>query len=181
MNTRLKTKQKVAKTKILYLILTGMFLVFGGASPGFADWEVSMHGGYTIPRTVININYDNSYMFGIDFGYNFSKHLSAFGFVGFNHFKAKPTYPNDTHWINCSANLKWENGNRPLAWYVNGGVGMYFPKSGPAKPGFNAGIGIDRWFGSHLAVELGMDYHHIITKYKDPEFFTLHVGLLYRF
>jgi opacity protein-like surface antigen len=146
-------------------------------------WSASVHGGMTFPITDFGSRYKSSYMFGVDFDYHFTAQLSAVTFVGFNHFRPKPAFSKfgNTHWWNLSANLKWEFSTNPLRPYVDGGFGFYIPKTGSAKPGFNVGIGLDRTLNQSLVLEAGVDYHHILMTQEDPEFFTTHIGLIFRF
>lgn len=148
---------------------------------GRYKWSASIHGGYTFPVTDFGSRYDGSFMFAVDLDYHFTSQLSAVAFAGFNHFKAAVSSVTDTHWWNFSANLKWEFTTNPLRPYVNGGFGIYVPKTGSTKYGFNLGLGIDRTIAANLIIEAGVDYHHILTNQEDPEFYTAHVGLIFCF
>lgn len=151
--------------------------------PRCKKWSASIHGGVTYPITDFGSRYNSSFMFGVDIDYHFSSKLSAVAFAGFNHFKVKPafSYLGNTHWWNFSANLKWKFGSNPLRPYVNGGFGIYVPKTGPNKLVYNVGVGIDRTLAPSLILEVGVDYHHILTDQEDPEFYTGHAGLIFRF
>jgi hypothetical protein len=155
----------------------------GTRPPRCKKWSASIHGGVTYPITDFGSRYNSSFMFGVDIDYHFSSKLSAVAFAGFNHFKVKPafSYLGDTHWWNFSANLKWNFGSTPLRPYVNGGFGIYVPKTGSNKLGYNVGIGINRTLAPALILEVGVDYHHILTDQEDPEFYTGHAGLIFRF
>lgn len=154
-----------------------------GKPPKCRKWSASIHGGVTYPITDFGSRYNSSYMFGVDLDYHFTPKLSAVAFVGFNHFLAKKTFPylSSTHWWNISANLKWEFNTNPLRPYVNGGFGLYIPKTGSTKPGYNVGVGIDRSLAANVILEVGLDYHRILTNVEDPEFYTTHVGLNFLF
>jgi hypothetical protein len=170
-------------------------VVMGGITLGFKPdeqigigpstsykWWASIHGGLTLPITDFGSRYKSSYMFAVDWSYHFNPRLSVVALIGFNHFRAKPTfsYLGNTYWWNLSANLKWEFTTSPTRPYINGGMGAYIPKSGPTKLGYNLGIGIDRTLTPTLVFELGADYHHILTRLEDPEFYTIHAGLIFR-
>jgi len=157
-------------------------------TPNKIEWckclRLSLHGGMTFPITDFGSRYNGSYMFAVDMDYHFSPQLSAVALLGFNHFRVKPNYlPDyqDTYWWNLSANLKWELSTNPLRPYVNGGFGLYMPKTGSIRPGFNLGFGLDHTLNPNLVLEAGMDYHHILTPQEDPEFYTTHIGLILRF
>lgn len=149
--------------------------------PSRSRWSASLHGGLTFPITDLGSRYNSSYMVALDLDYHFSSKFSAVVLLGFNHFKAASALISDFHWWNLSANLKWEFSTNPLRPYVNGGIGLYIPKTGATKPGFNIGVGMDRTLNPNLVLEVGMDYHHILTNYEDPEFYTAHAGVIWRF
>lgn len=146
-------------------------------------YSISFHAGATFPVGNLSTLYKSSYMFGLDFDYHFSPQLSAVALLGFNHFKVKPEYARlgNIHWWNLSANLKWELSTNPLRPYVNGGFGLYMPNTGSVRPGFNLGLGLDHTLNPNLVLEGGVDYHHILTPQEDPEFYTSHIGLIFRF
>lgn len=151
--------------------------------PQFGKWSLSLHGGMTFPVTDFGSRFDSSFMFALDLDYHFNRQLSAVAIAGFNHFEAKPafSYLGNTHWWNFSANLKWEAASYPLRPYVNGGFGLYIPKTGSTKPGFNIGAGVDRSLNPNLVFEVGADYHRILTGEEDPEFYTAHIGFILLF
>ncbi len=153
-------------------------------------YSFSLHGGLTYPMTDFGILYRSSYMYGINFDYHFTPQFSAVAFAGFNHFRPKHnvSYLGNTHWWNFSANLKWEFSTNMLRPYVNSGFGFYIPKTGPTQPGFNVGGGLNLTLNPSMVLELGADYHHILTTAKDaqyytedPVFLTTHLGLIFRF
>jgi len=146
-------------------------------------WGLSIHTGVTFPIKDLRKVYKGSYMFAADMSYHFSPQLSAVALVGFNHFKAKPKLEGfgNTYWWNLSANLKLELSTAPLRPYVNGGFGIYIPKIGPAKPGYNVGAGFDKTLNPpNLVFELGANYHHILAKEVDPQFYTFHAGFIFK-
>jgi hypothetical protein len=143
---------------------------------------LSLHGGLTLPITDFGSRYDIGFMVGLDIDYRITKLLSLVGFLGYNQFRAASANVNNTHWWNISGNLKFDLSANPTAWpYINGGFGLYIPKEGDKKWGFNIGFGLDRAITSNLVFEIGLDYHHILTDEEDPEFFVGHLGLVFRF
>lgn len=146
-------------------------------------WRASIHGGVTFPITNFGNYYKSSYMFAVDSSYYLNKQISVVALAGFNTFKAKPNSQKlgKTHWLNLSANLKWELSPNLLRPYVNGGFGLYIPKTGPVKPGYNLGFGFDQTLNPpNLVLELGVNYHHIWINSGDIEFYTVHAGLLFQ-
>ncbi|MCX6579001.1 MAG: C25 family cysteine peptidase [Candidatus Aminicenantes bacterium] len=146
-------------------------------------FNLSLHAGFTLPIKNLSRIFKGSYMFAADMGYHFSPQFSAVALVGFNHFRLKPGYApiGNTYWWNLSANLKLELSTTRLRPYVNGGFGMYIPKIGPAKPGYNVGAGFDKTLNPpNLVFELGANYHHILAKEVDPQFYTFHAGFIFK-
>ncbi len=162
-------------------IISNELPITPGTRPCRKKWSASIHGGTTFPVTDFGSRYDSSFMFALNLDYHFNKQLSAVALAGFNHFKAASASVSNTHWWNFSANLKWEFSTNSTRPYMNGGFGLYVPKTGTAKPGFNVGVGLDRSLNPNLVLEVGMDYHHILTNQEDPEFYTAHIGLIFRF
>jgi hypothetical protein len=149
-------------------------------------YSVSLHLGFTIPIGNFNNNYDPGYSIGLDFDYHFTPKFSVVGLLGYNHFNSgsfllSDILLSDTYWWNISANLKYEFTTNPLRAYVNGGPGIYIPKSGSIRPGLNFGLGLDYSLTSNWTIELGGEYHHIFTSGSDIEFIVPHIGVIYRF
>ncbi|MCP5052649.1 MAG: porin family protein, partial [bacterium] len=143
---------------------------------------LSIHGGFTLPITDFGSRYNSSFMWGLDIDYRITRRFSLMGFMGYNHFRAAATAGSHTHWWNISGNLKFDLSSNPTVWpYINGGIGLYIPKIGNNKLGFNIGLGLDRTLTSNLVFEIGLNYHHILTKLEDPEFLVGHLGLIFRF
>jgi len=143
---------------------------------------LSLHGGLTLPVKDFGSRYDSSFMLGLDIDYRITRRFSLMGFLGYNHFRAAAAAGNNTHWWNISGNLKFDLSANPTTWpYINGGIGLYIPKSGDKKWGFNLGCGLDRSLTSNLVFEIGLNYHHILTDEEDPEFFVGHLGCIFRF
>lgn len=143
--------------------------------------SVSILAGMTIPTGTFNNKYDSGYSIGLDVDYHFTPLFSAVGILGHNYFDSGSPAVSETYWWNISANLKREFTTSPLRPYVNGGPGIYIPKSGSTRLGFNVGLGLDYALTSDWTVELGGDYHYIFTSGSDTKFFVTHIGLIYRF
>lgn len=149
-------------------------------SQSTSPFALSLHTGLTLPITDLGSRYNSSYMYEFNIDYHISPQLSLVGFLGYNHFLGANPFIIDTYWWNLSANLKFEFNTNPLRPYINSGVGIYIPMAGSAKPGFNIGIGLNRNLTTNLILEIGIDYHHILTNPEDPEFFTGHIGVIFK-
>jgi len=149
--------------------------------PPYGKRSGSVHVGTTVPTGSFNNNYDPDYSLGLDIDYHFTPQFSVMGLLGYNHFNSGSPSVSDTYWWNISANLKYEFTTNPLRPYANGGPGIYIPKSGSTKMGFNAGLGLDYSLTPDWTIELGVDYHSIFTSGTDTQFTVPHIGLIYRF
>jgi opacity protein-like surface antigen len=141
----------------------------------------SMHGGFTLPSGDFNLFYNPGLMLAIDMEYKLNDQFSVLALGGYNHFKAEFPGMDSAYWWNVSANLKLTFSTTGTGPYVNGGCGIYIPKNGKMKPGYNVGAGIDYALRPNLVFEIGVDYHHILTDFEDPAFYTAHVGLIFRY
>ena len=99
--------------------------------------------------------------------------------VGLNQFTAEiPTGIAHPRWTNVSVDLMAVGAGTGTRPYLRAGSGIYIPKSGPSKAGFNAGIGGLIPFTTYAALQFGIDYHLITTKPKTT-FATLELGVLF--
>jgi hypothetical protein len=149
--------------------------------PGLMKWSVSVHSGAAFPTGNFGGSYNSGHMFGLNVDYHFAPQFSMIGFLGYNRFRAPSTLWDDAYLWNLSTNLKYEFPTYPFQLYVNGGAGIYIPKSGRIKPGVNVGLGLDYSLKANWTVELGGDYHYIFTSGGSTRFFVTHAGLIYRF
>lgn len=106
--------------------------------------------------------------------------LFAQAIVGLNQFTAEiPTGIPHPRWTNVSIDLMAVGPGPSTLPYLRAGPGVYFPKSGSSKAGFNAGIGGLIPLTGYGALQFGIDYHLITTKPKTT-FATLELGVLFR-
>ena len=106
--------------------------------------------------------------------------LFAQAIVGLNQFTAEiPTGIAHPRWTNVSIDLMAVGSGSGTLPYIRAGSGVYFPKSGSSKAGFNAGIGGLIPLTGYGALQFGIDYHLITTKPKTT-FATLELGVLFR-
>jgi len=83
-------------------------------------------------------------------------------------------------WTNVSGMLQFLGpiSGSSLHWYVQGGAGNYWPKSGSSSIGYNAGLGFSIPIVSSLKMEWGVDFHRISTD-EAVQFMTFHLGVLF--
>lgn len=142
----------------------------------------SLYGGFTVPTGAFNTNYKRGYSFGLKLDYHFTPQFSVEWLVlGYHHFKSRTSSLSGTYWCNISSNLKYEFSTQRLRPYINGGPGIYTPKKGTIRPGFNVGLGLNYSLIPDWIIEFGGDYHHIFRSRSDTTFFVLHTGLIHRF
>ncbi len=143
--------------------------------------SAGIHCGAAIPHGNFNTNYDPDYSVGVKLDYHFTPKYSVLGLVGYNHFRSASSSVSDFHWWNVSFNLKYEFNTSQLTPYINGGLGIYFPKSGSTRPGVNLGLGVDYALTTSWTLELGGDYHQVFTSGPDTKFIVPYLGLIYRY
>ena len=147
----------------------------------FRKFNLSVHGGSTIPLGYLSNNLKNSYSFILDVAYNINSELSIEGLIGYNNFQDKNSSINDSYLINASSNLKYNFSSSQFRPFINGGFGAYFAKEEAIKIGANLGIGLDYKLIPEWTVELGGNYHHVFTSGNDLKFIVSNIGLIYRF
>jgi hypothetical protein len=179
-------------------ILTAAALTVGAAASASAQWTVatpakavdhrfiySFHVGSAHPLGTLDSISDANIHAAVDLTYRLLRRTPSswilFGqvVVGLNQFTAEiPTGIPHPRWTNVSIDLMAVGAGTGTRPYVRAGSGVYIPKSGPSKAGFNAGIGGLIPFTSYAALQFGIDYHLITTKPKTT-FATLELGVLF--
>lgn len=144
-------------------------------------WHLSFHLGKTFPTGRFGILYNSGFMIGADLGYRIMPRLFLVGLFDYNGFVKGSPIMEDTYWWNLSVNLKYEFSSTRLRPYINGGAGMYFPKTGDIKPGINGGLGFDYSINGNWVLELGSDCHLIFTGGNGSGFITCHGGFIFGF
>lgn len=144
-------------------------------------YSIGVHLGVATPSGNFNTNYDPDYSVGVKFDYHFTPQYSMLGLVGYHHFRSASPVVSDFHWWNTSFNLKYEFNVSQVTSFVNGGLGIYFPKSGSTQSGINIGLGVDYVLTPNWTLEFGGDYHQIFTIGPDTKFAVPYLGLIYRY
>jgi len=139
-------------------------------------WNLSFHVG--LPFQDLNFEELNNKKFSIigDVELRIFKPLSVMLLYGYHHLNAKHENKTYERWSNVSINGKL----RFNSWlFLNVGTGIYFTEDGSKEYGLNAGAGIRYVIGSHFAVELGGDYHHVFTGDPITRFALATLGLIF--
>jgi opacity protein-like surface antigen len=144
-------------------------------------YRISFHVGGALPLGSFDNSYDPGYSIGLNFDYRFTSHFSFVGLLGYNQFESGTSSIRSTYWWNISANVKYEFTANLFRPYIQGGPGIYVPKTGSTKLGFNAGLGVDYSLARNWTVELGGDYHHVFTSGSNTQFIVPRIGVTYRF
>jgi len=144
-------------------------------------WSISTHGGITTPLEPLSNTSDISYNLLFDIDYHLSPKLALIGLFGYNNFKSAIAGVEDTYMLNLSLNLRYYT---PLiqtstSLYVGGGPGIYIDEDGNTEFGVNAGLGLNYQLIPSIALEIGTDYHNIIS--PDIQFIQSHAGVVFRF
>jgi len=156
------------------------------AQARYGPLTYSFHVGSAHPLGAMDSLNDANIHVDVDFSYRFGDRTPTKGFfnlklyAGLNQFTAEPFVPfPHQRWTNLSVNLQWvlppiPSGLRP---YLQFGPGVYWPKSGPSKTGFNVGLGAQVPIAP-FALEFGLDVHQISTK-PVTRFATVQLGALF--
>lgn len=145
----------------------------------------SFHVGSANPLGILDSLSDANIHWDIDLSYRLTKlapgpwALNAKLLLGLNQFTAEIfTAIRHPRWINASLDLQAVTGGLGLRTYVQAGPGVYWPKSGPSKAGFNIGVGHQVPLGGAFSLEFGLDLHQVQTKPVE-RFVTIQLGVLY--
>ncbi len=153
--------------------------IVGGSGRGLSG---SFHVGSTHPLGSIGGPADaNIYVAG-DLGYAFADRWQLRALVGLAQLTAESAAAIDhPRWLHGSLLLRHRFPPRPsrLTFYLQGGPGVYWPKSGASDPGFALGLGAEIPLGAPFRLELGADLHRI-SDAADTELLTLQLGVSFR-
>lgn len=150
----------------------------------FLKWTLSLHGGTAVPLGTYADTFDLSYNILLDVDYHLSPRVAIVGFFGYNDFKSKISAIDNTYWLNLSLNLRYYTpiallATNRLSFYVEAGPGLYIPKDGDVKFGYNIGGGFNYRVNPHVFLETGIDYHYILD--RDIQFIHNHLGVVFHF
>jgi hypothetical protein len=164
----------------LVFTIDGKPFTIAAKIPGFKKWSLGIYAGTGIPIYSFKRNHNPGINFGCNVLYHLAPKFSLAGFLGYNDFKSRSSSTGDTRWWNISANLKSEIMKNPFRVYVNAGAGIYIPKTGDMKQGFNFGAGAAYSLKSNYAIELGADFHLVNTIGINSSFLVTYARLVYR-
>lgn len=141
---------------------------------------LSFHLGMNFPLGSFNQTHDPGPSLTLNAEYPFRDNLSAVGYLGFHYFHGDRGNP-DFYYTNLSVNLKQYFPVSTFRWYVEGGPGVYFPKTGPAKFGLNLGTGFSFAIQPKFKFELGPDFHFVDPGGAKRIFVDARMGVAFRF
>jgi hypothetical protein len=154
----------------------------GGFGPGGGGADrllASFHVGSAHPLGRFSDRVDANIHVRADVGYHLTDRFRLELLAGLSQFTAE-TAAGFQHprWINASVNGQFLF---PLptgtSFFLQGGPGVYWPKSGASEFGFNLGLGFQLPITSRYRLELGADYHRITG--AKTSFLTLQLGVLF--
>lgn len=144
-------------------------------------FRFSFHVGSAHPLTNLDRVADANIYAALDLGYRLNERWNLKGTLGLAQFTAESAalieHPRFTH-LSANAQALFATPTA-LQWYVEGGPGIYRPKSGSTEPGFNLGFGGRIPLNAPFDIEFGFDYHVVNTD-RNSQFYTLHLGVLFR-
>jgi photosystem II stability/assembly factor-like uncharacterized protein len=152
----------------------------GGGSAG-GRWRGSFHVGSAHPVGKSSGDADANIHVRTDFGYLLTDRVRLLLMAGLSQLTAESgagiPHP---RWLNLSLDAQ---GFFPIpssntTFFVEAGPGIYWPKSGSSKVGFNAGLGFQLPIGGPYRLELGADYNRVPSAHAD--FVTVQLGVLFR-
>ncbi|MFL6292886.1 MAG: WD40/YVTN/BNR-like repeat-containing protein [Thermoanaerobaculia bacterium] len=154
-------------------------LSHAGFQPGAGtDLLASFHVGSAHPLGGLSDVADANIHIRADLGYSLTDRLRLLLAAGFSQFTAE-TAAGIEHpsFLNASANAQLLF---PLptgtSFFLQGGPGVYWPKSGSSDLGFNVGLGFQLPITTRYRLEIGTDYHSVTG---DESFLTLQLGVLF--
>jgi M6 family metalloprotease-like protein len=148
---------------------------FGRGKPWF-----SFHLGMNFPLGSFNQTHDPGPSMTLNAEYPFRDNLSVVGFLGFHYFHGETGIP-DFHYTDLTVNLRQYFPVSTFRAYVEGGPGIYFPKTGPNKFGFNVGTGFSFNLQPNLKFEVGPEFHFVDPSGVKRVFVDARMGLAFRF
>jgi M6 family metalloprotease-like protein len=148
--------------------------------PGRNKLWLSFHLGMNFPLGSFNKTHDPGPSMTLNAEYPFRDNLSAVGYLGFHYFHGERDNPN-FYYTNLSLNLKQYFPVSSFRGYVEAGPGIYFPKTGPSKFGFNVGTGLSFNIQPKFKFEVGPDFHFVDPSGQKRVFVDARMGVAFRF
>ena len=148
--------------------------------PGRNKFWFSFHLGMNFPLGSFNKTHDPGPSMTVNAEYPFNDNLSAVGYLGFHYFHGDRENTN-TYYTNLSMNLRKYFPVSSFRGYVEAGPGIYFPKTGPSKFGFNVGTGLSFNIQPKFKFEFGPDFHFVDPSGQKRVFVDARMGVAFRF
>jgi hypothetical protein len=141
---------------------------------------LSAHVGGATPTGGWDKYTDANVHWRFDFQYSIKDHLRIMAIAGLSQFTTEPFGQNQhPRWTNLSANIRVIiPSSTQLKFFVQVGQGVFYPKSGSAETGTNAGLGILIPLMPDFDIDFGIDYFHI---YMDDatDYLTVQLGVVF--
>ncbi|HET7433556.1 MAG TPA: hypothetical protein VFN10_02465 [Thermoanaerobaculia bacterium] len=152
----------------------------GGTAGAGGRWRGSLHVGSTHPLGDLASVSDANIHLRVDANYALRDRLRLVLFGGFSQMTAESAAAIEhPRYINASLDAQWlfpkPSGS---AFFLEGGPGIYWPKSGGSAFGFDLGLGWQLPLRVPYRLELGADYHRVPG--DDAQFVTVQFGVLFR-
>jgi hypothetical protein len=162
----------------------GMTYRFGSTEGPHADSRrllYSFHVGSTHPLGRLDDRADANIHLHADASYGLSDRYRLLLMGGLSQLTSEvATETEHPRWLNLSLDVQALFPSASgLRYFLQGGVGSYWPKSGPSDLGFNLGFGAQIPLPAPFGLELGVDYHAVQDKAR-TRFLTVQLGVLFR-
>lgn len=148
--------------------------------PGRNRLWLSFHLGMNFPMGSFNKTHDPGPSMTLNAEYPFRDNLSAVGYFGFHYFHGDRDNSN-FYYSNLSLNLRQYFPVSSFRGYVEAGPGVYFPKTGPNKFGFNVGTGFSFNIQPKFKFEVGPQFHFVDPAGQNRVFVDARMGVAFRF
>lgn len=152
----------------------------GSGTEGRGRLWLSFHLGANFPLGSFNQTHNPGPSMTLNAEYPFRRDWSVIGYLGFHFFNGDEGNKN-FHYTNLSVNLRRYFPVSNFRGYVEAGPGVYFPKTGSAKFGFNVGTGLSFPLLPKVKLEFGPDFHFVDPSGAKRVFVDARVGVAFRF
>ncbi|HLP60486.1 MAG TPA: hypothetical protein VK186_16720 [Candidatus Deferrimicrobium sp.] len=159
-------------------------------TPFNSTLKFSINAGLTIAEDDFRKEIHEAILFKIHFPWFHPKPKSPYPElifeIGCNILKSKcetPGKKNRFYWWHKNPLFRLTFGKSKLKSFIKAGPGVYTPREGNARVGFEGGIGMGYQISKRHMIEIAGDYHYIFLPKNDDmgkstEFFQIHGGVL---
>jgi hypothetical protein len=151
-----------------------------GRDHGRTPW-FSFHLGHSFPLGSFRKEFDSGPSVTVDVEFPFRKNLSIYSMFGYHYFHAPVAGSPNLSIKNFSLNLRAYFPVGSWQGFVQAGPGAYFQNPGANSFGYNVGTGLNFPVLPKLAIELGVDFHHLDLAGTNRKFVDPKLGIKFRF